>query len=60
MGQSAANRSGEMELAALNAREAALSKRDTSDWEEAIDWGAPDCGTLCASVWRTATSPDFD
>ena len=51
---------GEKELSALNAKADVLSKRDAIEWEEAIDWGAPDCSTLCASEWRTATAPDFD
>jgi len=60
VGQSIAVKSGEMELSALNARTDALSKRDASAWEEAVDWGVPDCSTLCASEWRMATAPDFD
>ena len=53
---------GEEELLALNARADALSKRDANAWEEAVDWGVPDCSTLCASAseWRMATLPDFD
>jgi hypothetical protein len=60
MGQSAAIKFGEKELSALNAKADALSKRDASDWEEAVDWCVPDCSTLCASEWRMATAPDFD
>jgi hypothetical protein len=50
----------ERELSALNAQADALSKRDASAWEEAVDWGVPDCGTLCLSEWRMTTAPDFD
>jgi len=60
MGQSTAIKFGEKELSALNARADALSKRDASAWEEAVDWGVPDYSTLCASEWRMATSPDLD
>jgi hypothetical protein len=52
--------SRERHLSALNAKEAALSTRDASAWEEAIDWGTPDCSMLCASEWRAMTEPDFD
>jgi len=58
--QSNAIKIGEKELWALDARADALSMRDASDWEEAIDWGVPDCGTLSAYEWRIATAPDFD
>jgi hypothetical protein len=60
MGQSTVIKFGEKELSALNARADVLSKRDASAWEEAVDWGIPDCSTLCASEWRMATAPDFD
>ena len=60
MGQPTAMKFGEMELWTLNARVDALSMRDTSAWEEAIDWGVPDCGTMSAHEWRIATAPDFD
>ena len=60
MGQSTAVKFGERELSALNAKADALAKLDEADWEEAVDWGVPDCSTLCASEWRTATSPDLD
>jgi hypothetical protein len=60
MGQSTAIKFGEKELWALNARADASSIGDASAWEEAIDWGVPDCGTLSASEWRIATAPDFD
>jgi len=60
VGQSTAIQFGEKELSALNARADALSKRDANAWEEAVDWGVPDCATLCASEWRMATAPDFD
>ena len=60
MSQSTAIKFGEKELSALNARADALSKRDASAWEEAVEWGVPDCSTLCASEWRLATAPDFD
>jgi len=52
--------SRERHLSALNAKEEALSKRDASAWEEAIDWGIPDCSALGASEWRAMTEPDFD
>jgi len=52
--------SRERHLCTLNAKEEALSTRDASAWEEAIDWGTPDCSTLCASEWRAMTEPDFD
>jgi hypothetical protein len=60
MGQSTAIKFGEKEFLALNARADARSMLDASDWEEAVDWGVPDCGTLCAAEWRVATAPDFD
>jgi hypothetical protein len=60
VGQSTAIKFGEKELSALNAKADALSKRYASDWEEAIDWGVPDCSALCASELRFVTSPDFD
>jgi hypothetical protein len=52
--------SRERHLSALNAKEEALSVRDASDWEEAIDWGIPDCSALGASEWRAMTEPEFD
>ena len=60
MGQSTAIKFGELELWALDARVEAWSMRDVSAWEEAIDWGVPDSGTLSAYEWRIATAPDFD
>ena len=51
---------GEKELSALNAKADALSKRDASAWDEAVDWGVPDCSTLCPSEWRMTMAPDFD
>jgi hypothetical protein len=49
-----------MSLRAEVASADALSKRDASAWDEAADWGVPDCSTLFASEWRMATSPDLD
>ncbi len=60
MGQSTVVKFGERDLSALNAKADVLSKRDESAWEEAVDWGAPDCSTLCASEWRMAMAPNFD
>jgi len=60
VGQPTAIQFGEKELSAVNARADALSKRDASAWEEAVEWVVPDCGTLCAAEWRMATAPDFD
>lgn len=60
MGRSTTINFRERELSALNAKADALSSRDTSAWEEAVDWGVPDCRTLCASEWRMATAPDLD
>ena len=51
---------GEKELSALNAKADALSKRDADAWEEAVDWGVPDCSTLCPSEWRISTAPHDD
>jgi hypothetical protein len=51
---------GEKELSVLNAKADALSKRDAGAWEEAVDWGVPDCRTLCSLEWRMTTAPDFD
>lgn len=51
---------GERQLSALNAKAEALSIRDASAWDEAVDWDAPDCRTLCASEWRAMTESDFD
>jgi hypothetical protein len=52
--------SRERHLATLNAKAEALSIRDACAWEEAIDWGTPDCSTLCAAERRAMTEPDFD
>lgn len=52
--------SGERYLCALNAKAEALAQGEASDWDEAVDWGSPDCSTLCASEWRTMTEPSFD
>ena len=60
MDRSTAVNFGERELSALNAKADAMSTRDASAWEEAVDWGVPDCNTLCLSEWRTTTAPDFD
>ena len=60
MDRSTAVNFGERELSALNAKADAMSTRDASAWEEAVDWGVPDCNTLCPSEWRTTTAPDFD
>ena len=60
MDRSTAVNFGERELSALNAKADAMSTRDASAWEEAVDWGVPDCNTLCPSGWRTTTAPDFD
>lgn len=60
MGQSTAIKFGEKELLAINARADALSSRDATAWEEAIDWGAPACSTWYPSEWRMTTAPDFD
>jgi hypothetical protein len=51
---------GEHELAALNARAEALSLRDATDWEEAVDWGVPDCAALRPGEWRMMSAPEFD
>ena len=51
---------GENELAALNARADALSLRDANAWEEAVDWGVPDCTNLRPLEWRFMAAPDFD
>jgi hypothetical protein len=58
VGQLIAIKFGEKELSALNARADALSTWDSSDWEEAVDWGVPDCSTLCPSEWRMAAEAD--
>ena len=60
MGQSTAIKFGEEQFWALNARVDALSMWDASAWEEAIDWGIPDCGTFSAYERRIATAPDFE
>jgi hypothetical protein len=60
VGKSTAVKFGESELSALNARADALSNRDANAWEEAVDWGVPDCSTLCPSEWRMTKAPDFD
>ena len=52
--------SRERHLCVLNAKAEALSIRDASAWEEAIDWGTPDRSALCASEWRAMTEPDLD
>jgi hypothetical protein len=60
MDQSTAVNFGEKELSALNAKADVLSKRDANAWEEAVDWGVPDCSAFCPSEWRMRTAPDFD
>lgn len=60
MGQSTPIKFGEKELSALNAKADALAKRSAEDWEEAVDWGIPDCSAICSFELRAATSPDFD
>ena len=60
MNQTAAVQFGEKELAALNARADALSLRDANAWEEAVDWGVPDCATLRPIEWRMMAAPEFD
>jgi hypothetical protein len=60
MDLSTAVNSVEEELSALNAKVDALSTQDASAWEEAVDWGVPDCSTLCPSAWRVMAAPDFD
>ena len=53
----------ERKLLELNAKAEAMSMRDASDWEEAIDWGAPDYRTVCPVSpleWRALTAPEFD
>ena len=50
----------EEELSALNARADAVSIRDASAWDEAVDWGVPDYSTLCPAEWRVTTAPEFD
>ena len=60
MGLTSTSDFGESRLSALNAKAEALSMRDASAWEEAIDWGTPDFGTLYASEWRAMAEPDFD
>jgi hypothetical protein len=52
--------SGERHLSALNAKAEALAQGDASDWDEAVDWGTPDCSRLCASEGRAMTEPCFD
>jgi hypothetical protein len=51
---------GEEELLALNAKADAVSIRDATAWEEAVDWGVPDYSTLCSAEWRVTTAPEFD
>lgn len=53
----------ERRLSELNARAEAMSMRDASDWEEAIDWGAPDYRTVCpvsSREWRALTALEMD
>ena len=47
MGQAIGSDSREIQLSTLNAKAEALSMRDASAWDEAIDWGVPDYRTLC-------------
>ncbi len=51
---------GETELSMPETEADASWKRDASAWEEAVDWGVPDCSTLWPSEWRITTAPDFD
>ena len=51
---------GETELAALNARADAISLRHATDWEEAVDWGVPDCSALRPGEWRMMAAPEID
>ena len=60
MDRSTAVKFGERDVSALNAKADAMSTRDASAWEEAVDWGVPDGNTLCPSEWRATTAPDFD
>lgn len=61
MGQSTPIKFGEAELSAVNARRAdALSNRDASAWDEAIDWGTLDCSIWYRFEWQIATTRDFD
>ena len=60
MNQAAVVDFGEKELAALNARADALCLRDATDWEEAVDWGVPDCTDLRPGEWRMLAAPEFD
>jgi len=59
MGQSTPIKFGEKELSALNARADAVSKRDASAWEEAVDWDVSEIAALCAPLsgeWRQRPS----
>ena len=60
MGQAIGSDSREIQLSALNAKAEALSMRDASAWDEAIDWGVPDYGTLCPPEWRSMVAPESD
>ena len=60
MDRKISSQSGEDLLSALNAKAEALSIRDASAWDEAVDWGAPDYSTLCPPEWRSTAAPDFD
>ena len=60
MGQSIAVKFGEKELSALNARMDALSMPAAAAWEEAIDWGVPDCRMLYPFELRMTSAPDLD
>jgi hypothetical protein len=60
VGQSTEIGFGEAEFSALIARADVLSQRCANDWDEAVDWGVPDCSNLRAAEWRAASSPDFD
>jgi len=56
--------SREKHLSALNAKAEALSMRDATAWDEAVDWGAPDFNmffnTLYPAELRSMAAPDSD
>jgi hypothetical protein len=56
--------SRERQLSALNAKAEALSMRDATAWDEAVDWGAPDFNlffnTLYPAELRSITAADAD
>ena len=61
MSPTSISESRERQLSALNAKAEALSMRDATAWDEAVDWGAPDFNAfLHPAELRSMAAPDPD